>query len=96
MLGRTAQADYYMEHMDGYEDDDESQDPDGFISLKEWHQFFYFVSEDDTSIPETSASACKALDALEYGGMVRAEFITGGPINCLSVIHLRCGVEKLC
>lgn len=64
--GNTEEADYYMDQMDGFEPEEKDTDPDGFITLSEWHEFFNFCAEDDTNDATTSPAAAKALAALEY------------------------------
>jgi len=73
--GNTAEADLYMELLDGFTfqteqgQDDEAhgtESPDGYLTLEEWHNFFRMVAQVDTGLPETSPAACKALAALEY------------------------------
>ena len=71
VTGRTSEADYYMAAMDGFDNNGKETDPDGQISIDEWHEFFRYMANDDTGIPETSPSACKALDSLEHAAEVK-------------------------
>lgn len=63
--GNTQEADKYMEMMDGFRNGRE-EDPDGFVDLDEFKEYFRFVAQEDTCNAETSPAACKALVALEY------------------------------
>jgi len=48
----------YMDLIDGYTAEGEEQ-PNGYITLNEWQEYFRYVAEDDTRDPETSPAACK-------------------------------------
>ena len=63
--GNTRLADKYMHDIDMFDDDD-NENPDGLISLQEWQEYFFDISDLDTTVPETSPAASKALAALEY------------------------------
>jgi len=70
--GNTLEADYYMLKMDGFIDANTDEAPDGLLTIQEWHEYFRYMSEADTGVPETSASACKALSAIEYAKVVHS------------------------